>query len=468
MNTVAIIGRPNVGKSTVFNMLVGKRLAITHQDAGVTRDIKNAKVDFQDHQIEFLDTGGITDEGVFAEQIKQLSYKALDSADVAMLIVSAEELTAEDEELIFFVRKLNMPVLLVVNKADNESREWTSAEYYKFGIGDPIMISALHRRNIDYLWDAIITSLGFKNDHTLSQELAIKSSKTNLDEYLDNEDIANEDDSESMDFLDTQPPEYIRLIIMGKPNTGKSSLLNAFLGKERTLVSDIPGTTRDIIEEEAEVLGEKFVLVDSAGIRRKNRIYEDVEYYASHRAISAIESSDVVLLLIDVIEGFSEQDKKLASLILRKGKGLVIGLNKWDAIEVKENRLVAEKDRLSYLVPQLHFVSVCPLSAKNHSGFSHLIKEVKNVFQQLYTKINTSMLNKDLEHWVSKTQPPLVKRRRGKMKFIAQSSVNPIVFKARVNNPSFFTEAYKQYIINNIRSTYQIKNIPIQLDLVFN
>lgn len=444
--------------------MVGKRQAITHKEAGVTRDINRAAVEYEGHTFYFLDTGGITDEGVFSKQISKLSYSALSQADIVLLLVSAEEITAEDEELIEFVRKITLPLLFVVNKVDNESREWTSSEYYRYGIGEPIMISALHRSNYEYLWDKIAESLDIDFKVEMDEHSGVQDIETipNTSELTDQEFV----DSNNTPISENQ--DSIRLLIMGKPNTGKSSLLNTMLGKYRTMVSDTPGTTRDIIEEEVEVNGEKFTIIDSAGIRKKNKIYEDVEYYSSHRAITAIESSDVILLMVDVMDGLSEQDKKLASLIVRQGKGLVIVLNKWDLIKIKENRLVAEKDRISYLVPQLNFVPVCPISAKNNTGLAQAIVQVKKVYAQLNIKINTSILNRDVQKWVTRNPPPVVNRRRGKLKFIAQSNNKPIVFQARVNNPKLFSESYTQYIINNIREKYQIKNVPIRLDLVYN
>lgn len=461
-HTIAIIGRPNVGKSTLFNALVGKRLAITHHDAGVTRDIKEVQTEYEGIPVCFLDTGGITDDGIFSDKISQGSYAAIEESAVVMLVVSVEEMTAEDEDLIAFVRKLNKPHLFVINKVDNEKREWAEGEYYRYGLGEPIMVSALHRSNVDFLWERIMQLLGIDMDTMRAEARDLAQDKAyDFDETEDAEIQAGI-------FLAPKKQDTIKLLIMGKPNTGKSSLLNAFLGKERAMVSEISGTTRDIVEEETEVFGQKLKLIDSAGIRKKNRIYDDIEYYANHRAISSIEESDVVILLIDVMDGMSEQDKKLASLIMRKGKGIIVGLNKWDLIKVKENRLVAEKDRLSYLVPQMKYVPIFPLSAKNKKGLKEIIASVQMVYNQLFIKINTSLLNRDLQKWMEKNPPAYMHRRRGKMKFIAQCSVNPIKFQVRVNNPQFFDESYKQYIINNIRKQYNINNIPIQLDLLTN
>lgn len=477
MNTVAIVGRPNVGKSTLFNALIKKRLAITHEQAGVTRDIKKYVTEYEGFEITFLDTGGITDEGIFAKQISALSFDAIAQADLIMLLVSATEITPEDEELINIIRQIKTKKILVVNKADNEEREWVATEYYKFGLGEPIMISALHRKNFDVLWDTLLRNLNIDIDGIRAERAVVaEQAKTDPFFHLEHDNQESNDTEYNIDsdkLQNTVQPSEIRLLIMGKPNTGKSSLLNAFLGADRSLVSDIAGTTRDIVEEHVELLGQKFQLIDTAGIRRKNKIYDDVEYYSSHRAISAIDESDVVILLIDVLDGLSEQDKKLASLVIRKGRGIVIALNKWDLIDIKENRLRAEKDRLSFLVPQLQYAPVCAISATEKKGLPELINSVKLLYDQLYTHINTSLLNRDLQKWIERNPPRYtkkgkMKRRQGKIKFIVQTSINPVCFQIKVNNPDLFDESYKQYIINNLRKQYDMSNIPIRVDLITN
>lgn len=445
MHIITIIGRPNVGKSTLFNLLLHKRKAITHARAGVTRDVQRAEVEYSGQQFCFLDTGGITQDGVFGAQVAELSIASVDSAHLVLVLASVEEITAEDEEIFSFVRKIKTPYLLVVNKVDNETREWASHEFYKYGLGEPITISALHNSNIDYLWKKIFETL------CIGASVSLPETPVHL---------------ENTTHTDMQ--KSIRILIMGKPNTGKSSLFNALMGEEKTLVSDIPGTTRDAIELPFTYRGEQYILVDSAGIRKKNKVYDDVEYYSVHRAISAIERSDVVLLVIDVQEGLSDQDKKLASLIIRKGRGILLLLNKWDLIEDKEQRLVAEKDRICYFAPQMHFVPVCPISAKLQEGMQEMMEHVKTMYAQLHEKILTSVLNRDVQNWIAHTPPPMVKRSRGKLKFIVQISSNRVIFQARVNNTALFNESYRQFIVNNIRKTYQLKNVPLSVEFVRN
>ncbi len=442
---VAIIGKPNVGKSTLFNALVNKKLAITHKTPGVTHEGTNCLFNYNNHTFLLQDTGGITDEGIFSKEISKRSKDILSRASLIIFVVSVkDDLNAEDYYIIDFLRKQNIVTILVVNKVDTVSLEWEAQNFSSLGFGKTFFVSATHKKNIDGLLNLICEKISMQYDHsntTPSNTTAVKKENIN--------------DS-----------SHIRLLILGKPNTGKSSLINKISNSD-LMVSDTPGTTRDICENHFEYNNKPYTLVDSAGIRKKNKILQEIEYYSIHRAITAIENVDIVLLLVSVLNDFSEQDKKLSSLVLRRGKGLVIGLNKWDCLDVTSNRLQAEKDRICFLLPQIHFAPILPLSAKTGYGISKLFKTLQNINTQLYTRINTSKLNNHMKKWILRTPPPIKRGRKGKIKFIAQKGGLPILFVMYVNSPNIFTESYITYIKNQIRKDF-LHEIPFDIKVLKN
>ncbi|HOV64848.1 MAG TPA: ribosome biogenesis GTPase Der, partial [Spirochaetia bacterium] len=328
---VAIVGRPNVGKSSLFNRLIRKRKAITDPTPGVTRDPVEEFCTFGEKKALLVDTGGfrLMQEGIDA-LVTERSIAVMREAAVILLLMDVEETTPEDQSFMEFLNPFRERIILVVNKADNPSREMNAANYYSYGYPDVVAVSAAHGNNVDVLIDMV------------EERLPAWSGET--------EDSAKTD--------------AIRIAIIGKPNTGKSTLLNRLTGSDRAIVSDIPGTTRDVVEGLFEYRGRQFKVLDTAGIRRKSKVGQNVEYYSVNRAIHAIDESDVVFLIIDALEGLSEQDKKISDQIIKKGRGVILVLNKWDALKPVPNQFKAMEDRVRFQFPVLSFAPLLPLSAK--------------------------------------------------------------------------------------------------------
>ncbi len=448
---VALVGRPNVGKSTLFNALINKRVAITHAISGVTHEGVTHRCEYNEVTFLLKDTGGITDDGVFASLIKNRSMNAIEEARVIIFMISIEAITAEDFEIADALRKNKntTPVILVANKVDNEKREWEIHEIQRLGFGEALCVSALHKRNLTLLLDTISKRLSYKD---MLKKPITQSEITQVEN--DEENIIRSSSS-------------TRLLILGKPNTGKSSLVNCITGSH-FMVSDIPGTTRDIAEETFVYENETYTLLDSAGVRRKNKIENDIEYYSIHRAIETIAKSHVTMLLVDVAEGFSEQDKKLVSLVIRRGRALIIALNKWDTIAVTKNRLQAEKDRLQFLFPHIQYAPVLPISARTGFGTQEIMRTAKRLHTQLGIQVKTPLLNNDVQRWVTEKTPPLIKGKRGKIKYVSQTQTLPPTFKVRVNNKKLFPEFYRLYIKNKIRKQYLFTEIPFHVLFVTN
>jgi len=430
---VVIAGRPNVGKSTLYNRILHKRRAITDPTPGVTRDPVDAVCDIgrTGKRCSLVDTGGFKidreglDELVIA---KCLEY--LEKADRILFVVDATSVTPEDEEFAALLRRWTPKILLVVNKADSPERDNLVWGHAKWGFNPMVFVSAEHGRNMGELEDAMAAGLDF-------------SRVTEIEEGR----------------------EPIRLAIMGKPNTGKSTLLNRLLGAERSIVSEIAGTTRDVVEGRFEWKGRQVVVLDTAGIRRKKKVVENVEYYSVNRAIHVVDDCDVVVLVIDAVEGLTEQDKKIAAFATDRGRGLIFVLNKWDLMPDLKNSFEASRDKLRYFFGQTAWAPVLPLSAKEGTGIDKLMNMVVSVHAQLTRRIETSKLNKAFADWVEATPPPVAPRTRFKLRYAVQTSVNPQGFAIFVTRPDAVAEAYVSFLRNKIRSDLGLDKIPIILEL---
>ncbi len=429
---VAVVGRPNVGKSTLFNRLIGKRQAITDPTPGVTRDPVEGVWDLGNHRIKLIDTGGFkVDQSGLDAQVTNRSLSVLTDADLIVFLMDVTETTPEDEALAKILRKYSGKILLVVNKVDSEKREPDVWNFYSYGFEHVVGISAAHGIGISEFIDKLEELIDFDLER--------------------GEEIAPEPD--------------IRIALLGKPNTGKSTLINRFLGKEVSIVSDIPGTTRDVIEGRFEYRNKIYRVMDTAGIRKKKRIGENVEYYSVNRAIKTIEQSDVVLLMIDAVEGLGDQDKKIATQIVKKGCGVVLVLNKWDRVKEVPNQMEAIQDRTKFLFPVLSFAPLVPLSAATGEGIDELFSQIYKVWKQLFHRVETSALNSALKKWVERTEPPRFKGGRYKILYGTQVSINPVRFVLFVNRKRSFPESYLQYIKNNIRTELGFSSIPIEVEL---
>jgi len=432
---IVILGRPNVGKSTLFNRLLGARRAITHSMPGVTRDAVEKECTLEDVKVLLTDTGGFTlQKDELNQKIIEKSLQLIKSAEVALLLSDAHLTTGEDQAFVEMLRPYSDKIILVVNKIDDPVHEAEMYDKYQWGFSHVIGISAEHGRNIDLLKKQIVRMVSGKKS------------------AADGAKPAEARESE------------IKLAVLGKPNTGKSTLVNHLLGEERSIVSAVPGTTRDIIEGVFTFKQRRIRVLDTAGIRRKKKISEAVEYYSVNRAIKSIDECDVVALLIDALEGLSEQDKKICMLVVKRAKGLILVLNKWDLLPEMPNRLQAFKDRIRFLFPVMDFVPIIPLSAKQGMGTDKLIKTVVEVWHLLHKRVDTSRLNKKLAEWTKAYVIPGNKRRL-KIRYATQVSVNPIKFIFFLNILRGYPQSYTQYLKNKIRRELGFSLVPFDIEL---
>lgn len=428
---ISIVGRPNVGKSTLFNRLVGKRRAITDPTPGVTRDPIPERWLVGNHPVTLVDTGGVKlDREGLDHQVTQKSLSILSISNIILFLMDCMEITAEDMMLIEELRPYTDKVILVVNKVDDPSREDYVWNYFKYGFQRVVGISSAHGLGIEELEDTILGMLNLERLEEAPEEA-----------------------------------ESIKLAIMGKPNTGKSTLANLLTGRDISIVSDIAGTTRDVMKGTFVYKGTDYTVLDTAGIRRKSKVDEDVEYYSVNRTIKTIDEADVVLLMIDATEGLAEQDKKIASLIVRRGKGVILCLNKIDKLSGLQNELEAIKDRVRFLFPILSFAPLVPISALEAIDIGKLLDVVWQVYRQLEKRIDTSRVNELLKSWTTENEPPRSSTGYFKVLYGTQVSASPVRFLFFVNKVHGFPETYVSYLKNCIRRDLGFSYIPIEISL---
>ena len=430
---VVIAGRPNVGKSTLFNRLLHKRRAITDPTPGVTRDPIEAEVLLRDSQRRFrlVDTGGfkLEREGLDGLVVEK-SLASLEGADLVVFLVDAALVTPEDEEFAALLRRWTKKVLLVVNKADSPEKDPLAWSHLRWGFGEMLFISAEHGRNIDELEELLVSRLDFSKVVEVDLERA-----------------------------------PIRLAILGKPNTGKSTLLNRLLGESKSIVSPIPGTTRDPVEGRFAWKGRDFRVLDTAGIRRKAKVHERVEYYSVTRAIKSVEDCDIVIHMIDAAEGLTDQDKKIAAFAAEQGRGVVFVLNKWDEMPDLKNSFEAARDKLRYFFGQMAWAPVLPLSARDGIGIDKLLSTIVTIYAQLTKEIETSKLMRAVTGWIETTPPPVGPKTKWKLRYAVQTSVNPQRFTFFVTKPEAVAEAYQSFLRNHIREDLGLDKVVVILEL---
>ncbi|MDD6396320.1 MAG: ribosome biogenesis GTPase Der [Firmicutes bacterium] len=426
---VAIVGRPNVGKSTLFNKLVGRRLSIVEDTPGVTRDRIYGDGEWLTRQFMLVDTGGIepASDDIILSQMRSQAQLAIDSADVIIMVTDMRSgVVATDVEVAAMLQKSGRPVVLCVNKCDSVGAPPPEFyEFYNLGLGEPYPVSAVHGHGTGDLLDAVF-------------------------EYFP-EETEHEDDD-----------EYIKVAIIGKPNAGKSSLVNRVAGEQRVIVSDIAGTTRDAIDTVVENDSGKYVFIDTAGIRRKSKIKDNVERYSIIRAEAAVDRADVCVIMIDATEGFTEQDSKVAGIAHEKGKGCIIAVNKWDAVEKDGNTMNAFRKKLENDFSFMSYAPIIFISAKTGQRIDRLFELINYVSNQNATRISTGMLNDVLADATARVQPPSDKGKRLKIYYITQPSTKPPTFVCFVNNAELFHFSYQRYLENKIRETFGLEGTPVR------
>ena len=441
--SVALAGRPNVGKSTLFNRLIHKRKAITDPTPGVTRDPVSAETVIKGKKIRLIDTGGFkmdrpdTPEGGLETLVVERTLEVLKDSDLIILIFEAGVITPEDEEFIGLLRQYQDKLIPIVNKCEGGRREAEAWNLLEYGFPDIIMVSAEHGDNIDELEEAILERI---------EKLEPVPGR-----------IANANP------LTDVPP--IRIALLGKPNTGKSTLSNRLTASTSSIVSDIPGTTRDVVEGTFVWKEKKFYVLDTAGIRRSAKINQNIEYYSVNRAIKTIDDADIVFLIIDANEGLTDQDKKIASLAHEKGRGIILVLNKWDTMPTIKNTFEAAEDRIRFLFGQMEYAPVIGISAMNGNNVDKLLDIALRMYSQLNRQIETSELNQALEKWLEQYPPPVGKMTRFKVKYAVQSSVNPVKFIFFVSRKDAVTGPYVAYLRNSIRKSLGFSLIPVDIEL---
>ena len=429
MKLVAIVGRPNVGKSTLFNKIVGKRMSIVDDTPGVTRDRIYSKAEWRSREFMLVDTGGIEPESkdVILSQMREQAQLAIDSADVIIFVADVRTgVTASDISVAQMLQKSGKPIVLCVNKCDSVGDLPPEIyEFYNLGLGDPIAVSSVHGHGTGDLLDAVIDSTDWDSE----------------DDYDD---------------------DYIKVAIIGKPNAGKSSLVNKIAGENRMIVSDKAGTTRDAVDTIVQYNDNKYVLIDTAGIRRKSRVSDDVEKYSVLRAFMAVDRADVCVMMIDAAEGFTEQDSKIAGYAHEQGKATVIAINKWDLIE-KDGKTMQEFTKK--LEVDFSFMSYAPfvfISAKTGQRLDKLFELINYTVEQNARRITTGKLNELLSYAVARVQPPTDKGKRLKLFYLTQPSVKPPTFVCFCNKKDLFHFSYQRYIENQIRETFGLDGTPIR------
>ena len=430
-NIIAIVGRPNVGKSTLFNRILGFREAIVHDAPGVTRDRKYGDAEWAGTQFTVIDTGGYVprSEDVFELAIREQAQIAVEEADLVLFMVDAKDgILPLDKEIAGILRKSEKPILLVVNKIDSARQEMNSAEFFALGLGDPISISALGGRQIG--------------------------------DFLD--EVTSHFKAESPEPPGERP---LRIAVVGKPNVGKSSLVNALLGKKRQVVTDIPGTTRDPIDSILTYQGEEIVLVDTAGLKKKSKVAESVEFYSALRTLRSIERSDVVVILLDASRPIDHQDLHIVESTVQRKRSALIAVNKWDLIEKDSNTVKAFEQAISMDLGMYDYFPVVFVSALTKQRVSKIIDMAKEIEQEQSKRIKTGELNDtllaEIENYPPKTSSP----KEIKIKYVTQLKTKPPLFGFFCNEPKLVQESYKRFLSNKIREHFGFKGVPITIML---
>ena len=426
---VAIVGRPNVGKSTLFNALAGDKISIVKDTPGVTRDRIYADVTWLDNSFTMIDTGGIEPDSsdVILSQMREQAQIAIDTADVIIFITDVRQgLVDSDAKVADMLRRSGKPVVLVVNKVDSIQKYMMDVyEFYNLGIGEPFAISAANLQGLGDMLDEVVKNFP--------------------------EDAGEDEDS-----------DIPKIAIVGKPNVGKSSLINKLLGEDRVIVSDIAGTTRDAVDTKVTWNGHDYIFIDTAGLRRKAKVKEEIERFSVIRTVTAVERADVVVVMIDAAEGVTEQDAKIAGIAHEKGKGVIIAVNKWDAIEKNDKTIYKHTNRIREVLSFMPYAEIVFISAKTGLRISRMFETLDAVIENQTMRIQTGVLNEILAEAVAMQQPPSDRGRRLKIFYMTQVAVKPPTFVIFVNDKELMHFSYTRYLENKIRDTFDFGGTPLK------
>lgn len=426
---VAVVGRPNVGKSTLFNALAGQRISIVKDTPGITRDRIYADVSWLDRNFTLIDTGGIEPDSrdIILSQMREQAQIAIDTADVILFMVDVKQgLVDADAKVADMLRRSHKPVILVVNKVDHFDKYMADVyEFYNLGIGDPHPISAANQMGIGDLLDVVLEHLGEKKE-------------------------------------EEEEEDKTKIAIVGKPNVGKSSLINKLIGENRLIVSDIAGTTRDAVDTTVVRNGKEYVFIDTAGLRRKNKIKEELERYMIIRTVGAVERADIVVLLIDAVEGVTEQDAKIAGIAHERGKAVIIAVNKWDAIEKNDRTTKEYTTKIRNILSYMPYAEITFISALTGQRLSKLYDLIDMASENHAMRVATGVLNEIMSEAVALQQPPTDKGKRLKLFYITQVAVKPPTFVIFVNDKELMHFSYTRYIENKIRESFGFRGTPLK------
>ena len=426
---VAIVGRPNVGKSTLFNALAGENISIVKDTPGVTRDRIYADVEWLNYTFTLIDTGGIEPDSndIILSQMREQAQIAIDTADVILFMVDVKQgLVDSDSKVADMLRRSHKPVILTVNKVDSHEKYMADVyEFYNLGIGDPYPISSVNKQGLGDLLDKV---------------------------------IAQFPESDMQDEEDDRP----KIAVVGKPNVGKSSIINKLLGENRVIVSNIAGTTRDAIDTEVKWNGKEYVFIDTAGLRRKSKIKEELERYSIIRTVTAVERADVVVVVIDAVEGVTEQDAKIAGIAHDRGKGILVCVNKWDAIEKDDKTIYRYTNKVKEILSFMPYAEIMFVSAETGQRLPKLFEKIDMIIENQTMRIATGVLNEIMSEAIALQQPPSDKGKRLKLYYITQVAVKPPTFVIFVNDKKLMHFSYTRYLENKIRDTFGFKGTSLK------
>lgn len=459
---IAIIGRPNVGKSTLFNRLVGKKIALVDDTPGVTRDRRVHPAKLYDLVFDVIDTAGFEDAAAATLQgrMRAQTEIAIHEADLIFFMVDAKAgLTPDDRTFVEIVRRSGKPVVLVANKAEARGAEGGALEAWELGIGEPVQISAEHGQGMPDLRDAVVEALGrervFADDEDDADDIAES-------DVLIGEDIADPDAEDVHAYDETKP---LRIAVVGRPNAGKSTLINTLLGEERLLTGPEAGITRDSISVDWEWHGRNIKMFDTAGMRRKARVQEKLEKLSVQDGLRAIRFAEIVIIVLDATIPFEKQDLQIADLIIREGRAPVIAFNKWDLIDNPQEALAELREKTERLLPQARGLQAVPMSAETGRGLDKLMDAVMKTHRVWNSRVSTGKLNRWLEGILAHHPPPAVAGRRLKIKYITQAKTRPPGFVLSCSRPDAMPQSYVRYLVNNLREAFDMPGVPIRMAL---